>query len=283
MALELDPEEYKDSMSRILMSIVTPRPIGWISTEWNGRDNLAPFSYFNAVSSYPPVVMFSGRRRNGRRKDSVRFAMESGEFVANLVTEDLVEEMDATSAPLDGVSEFDVVGLDREPSETVTPPRVADAAAKLECTVIDTLEVYDNVLVFGEVQHISADERLTTDGKVDMNRVDSVGRLGGPHYTGLRFLDVEQSKFGPWKESAPTGFRVDETSLTLKVDDDEFEAVQNALSRIDDGESITSVAADTQFSESELAECTDRRPIYLDLEADDMRIEAALAEAGYLY
>lgn len=178
-----------DSLYRSLTSLVVPRPIGWISTvSAEGRDNLAPFSYFNAVSGDPPTVLFSAGERDGQPKDSARFAVETGEFVANLVTEDLVESMDATSAPV-AESEFDVVGLERRPAETVAPPRVAEAAACLECSVVETVSIGANTVVFGEVQHLFVDESLLTDGKVDSKKVDAIGRLGGPYYTRIDRLD----------------------------------------------------------------------------------------------
>lgn len=187
--MEIDAEAEADAMYRTLTSLVVPRPIGWISTVGaDGRDNLAPFSYFNAVSSRPPVVLFSAGQRDGRPKDSARFALETGEFVANLVTEGLIEVMDATSAPVDG-SEFDAVGIERAPARIVEPPRVADALACLECTVVDSVELEANTVVFGEVGHVHVDESLLTDGKVDTRKVDAVGRLGGPFYTGIDRLE----------------------------------------------------------------------------------------------
>lgn len=186
--MEIDAEANVDSMYRTLTSLVVPRPIGWISTIGeSGRDNLAPFSYFNAVSSRPPVVLFSAGQHNGRPKDSARFALRSGEFVANLVTQDVIEAMDATSASVSG-SEFDAAGIDRTPAETVAPPRVAAAHACLECSVRDSLEIEDNTVVFGDVQHVSVDEDLLSDGKVEARAVDAVGRLGGSLYTGVEPL-----------------------------------------------------------------------------------------------
>lgn len=278
--MELDPAEHADSMHRILTSLVTPRPIGWISTRAGDRDNLAPYSYFNVVSTHPPVLMFSAKARDGERKDTARMAMESGEFVANLVTEDLVEAMDATSAPLEDVSEFDRFDLNREEAQTVDAPRVAESAACMECSLYDEIEIYDHYVVFGDVRHIAIDERLTTDGVVDMNRIDSVGRLGGPYYTGLRFLDVNRSNFGAWTGSVPVGFSVDETQ-TLTVDRETFESIREALDRIEDGESPETVAEESPFGCTTLADCYERRDLYLEARADDERIEAALAKAGY--
>lgn len=279
--MELDPTEYEDAMHRIITSLVTPRPIGWISTRTDERDNLAPFSYFNVVSTYPPAIMFSASRRDGEPKDSARMAVESGEFVANLVTEEVVEAMDRTSAPLGDASEFDFVGLEREDAATVDAPRVASAAACLECTVYDTLDVYDNVVTIGTVEHISVDERLTTNGVVDMNRVDSVGRLGGPYYTRLDFMDVERQNFGAWRDPVPTGFVIDDETGWLAVDEESFRAAREAVRRIDEGESVATVAADAGFDRDELADCYERRELYLEGKADDERIEAALADAGF--
>lgn len=187
--MEIDAEANADAMYRTLTSLVVPRPIGWISTvSENGRDNLAPFSYFNAVSSRPPVVLFSAGTHDGRPKDSARFALETGEFVANLVTQDVIEAMDATSASVSG-SEFDAAGITRTAARTVAPPRVEAAHACLECTLRESLEVGAHTVVFGDVQHVSIDEELLTDGKVEARAVDAVGRLGGSFYTGVDPLE----------------------------------------------------------------------------------------------
>ncbi|MCB1435227.1 MAG: flavin reductase family protein, partial [Alphaproteobacteria bacterium] len=116
-------------------AIVAPRPIGWISTRaLDGRVNLAPYSYFNAISSRPFMVCFS----SDGVKDSLTFASESREFVANLVGRDLAEKMNETSvdAPR-GVNEFGVAGLTEAPCRIVAAPRVAEAYAALECKVTD--------------------------------------------------------------------------------------------------------------------------------------------------
>lgn len=187
--MEVDAEANADAMYRTLTSLVVPRPIGWISTVGeSGRDNLAPFSYFNAVSSDPPVVLFSAGTHEGRPKDSARFALETGEFVANLVTQDVIKSMDASSASVSG-SEFDSAGIDRTPARTVEPPRVGAAHACLECSVRDSLKIGDHTVVFGEVQHVFVDEALLTEGKVEARAVDAVGRLGGSFYTGVEPLD----------------------------------------------------------------------------------------------
>lgn len=187
--METDAATLGEGLYRTMTSLVVPRPIGWISTvDGRERDNLAPFSYFNAVSSRPPVVLFSAGERDGRPKDSTRFALESGEFVANLVTESVLERMDATSVAVEG-SEFEAAGIERAPSRTVTPPRVATAQACLECEVVESVRIGTNTVVFGEVKHLYVDDSLLTDGKVDTRKVDAVGRLGGPYYTGIDILE----------------------------------------------------------------------------------------------
>lgn len=188
--MEFDASTAADSMYRAMTSLVVPRPIGWISTvSDDGRDNLAPFSFFNVVSSRPPMVCFSAGSRGGAPKDSARFALETGAFVANLVTADLLERMDATSAAVEG-SEFDAAGLERAPAVAVEPPRVAAAQACLECEVVDSKTFGTNTVVFGEVEHIFVDDALLVDGKVEARAVDAIGRLGGPYYTGVEPLDA---------------------------------------------------------------------------------------------
>ena len=120
-------------------AIVAPRPIGWISTRsLDGRINLAPYSFFNAYSSSPPLVGFSSEGY----KDSAAFAAESGEFVANLASFDLMHPMSETSAPLPrGHSEFEHAKLTMAPCRLVKPPRVAQAHASLECKVSEIVRL----------------------------------------------------------------------------------------------------------------------------------------------
>lgn len=195
--MELDTDEIDPRTAyRIVSGVVVPRPIGWISTRSaDGVDNLAPFSYYNAVSSHPPVVMFSaGTRSDGASKDTPKNAVETGEFVANLVTEALVERMDMTSAGVErDESEFEFANLERAESVTVTPPRVADAAVCFECSLYKSLRVYDNTVILGEVKYIYLDDELLTDGELDVTKIDAIGRLGGPYYTRIDRLDFERS------------------------------------------------------------------------------------------
>ncbi|MFC6824276.1 flavin reductase family protein [Halopelagius fulvigenes] len=172
--------------ARLLKSAVTPRPIAWISTaDEDGADNLAPFSSYNHVSSERPVVLFtSPNEDNGGLKDTAWNALETGEFAVNVVTEPLLERMDRTSERLPpGESEFDLAGVERADCRRIEPSRVADAVVTMECTLYDSMEVHDRLMVLGEVRYVHVADEVLTDGKRDMTKVDTVGRLGGPYYT----------------------------------------------------------------------------------------------------
>lgn len=164
----------------LLTSLVVPRPIAWVSTiAPDGTVNLAPHSYFNIMSSEPPIVHFTSTGV----KDSLRNVRESGEFVVNIVTRDLVEEMNDTSIdfPPD-VSEMKWVGLEAAPSDVVRPPRVARAKAALECRVRQITSMGNGNMVFGEVVRFHVDDSVWVDGRVDPVALDPVCRLAGTSY-----------------------------------------------------------------------------------------------------
>jgi flavin reductase (DIM6/NTAB) family NADH-FMN oxidoreductase RutF len=173
-------------------SLVVPRPIGWISTlDGDGRPNLAPFSFFNAVSDNPPVVLFitNGGHVEGGYKDTPANAENTGEFVCNMATWDLREAMNRSSAPLPRArDEFDFAGLTPIPSRMVKPPRVAESPVHLECRYMQTVEIpgHDPVptkVVFGKVVGIHIDDRFITDGKVDVGAIKPIARMGYQDYT----------------------------------------------------------------------------------------------------
>ncbi|MBL8583047.1 MAG: flavin reductase family protein [Rhizobiaceae bacterium] len=173
-----------------LKAIVAPRPIGWISTQSrDGSVNLAPYSFFNAISTHPPLVFFSSEGH----KDSPVFAEETGAFVANLVGRDLAEKMNATSidAPR-GTSEFELAGLTPAPSVLVSPPRVAEAAAALECRVTEVLrpKALDgsqagSIVVIGQVVGVHIADEMLTDGLFDIVKAKTIGRLGYMDYASV--------------------------------------------------------------------------------------------------
>jgi flavin reductase (DIM6/NTAB) family NADH-FMN oxidoreductase RutF len=181
--MQIDPDTHDRSLYRTMTGAVVPRPIGWISTtSEDGVDNLAPYSYFNVVSVDPPVVMFSPADKGpDELKDSARNVVDTGEFVHNVVTRPLTESMNETSAMLPPEeSEFDHTGLERVESEKVTPPRVAEADVAFECELYDVVDVGVGTMILGEMVHV--DDAVTTDGKVDVRKIDAVGRLAGNYY-----------------------------------------------------------------------------------------------------
>ncbi|MET4807462.1 flavin reductase family protein [Limibacillus sp. MBR-115] len=174
-------------------AIVAPRPIGWITTlDGQGRINLAPYSFFNAVSDSPPTVFFasSGRSREVGVKDSQANAEETGEFVCNMATWDLRDAMNKTSASLPaGEDEAAFAGLEMVPSRLVKPPRVKASPVHLECRYLQTLELPSNdpgngnFVVFGEVVAVHIDDAMIDEkGLLDVTRYKPIARLGYMDY-----------------------------------------------------------------------------------------------------
>ena len=166
-------------------AIVSPRPIGWISTrDREGRDNLAPYSFFNAVAYLPPQVMFastSAKADRGWTKDSLANIRATGAFCVNVASWDQREAMNATSASLAlGADEFAHAGLAREECRTVAVARVAGAPAALECrlTRIVRLAGAHNWAAFGVVTGVHIRDDALVDGLLDVTRYGPLGRLG---------------------------------------------------------------------------------------------------------
>jgi flavin reductase (DIM6/NTAB) family NADH-FMN oxidoreductase RutF len=183
---KLPPREVYGWMT----SAIAPRPIAWVSTiAADGRTNLAPFSFFQGVTSNPPTLMFVPvNNRDGQLKDTVRNIQEVPEFVINVVPFALAEPMNATAATLPyGESEFTKFGIEAAPSTTVRPPRVAAAPVAFECTLDRIINIGEGPLaahvVFGRIHlvHIS-DTVLGADGRIDSAKLDLIGRLSGELY-----------------------------------------------------------------------------------------------------
>ena len=181
-------ERYK-----VLASLVTPRPIAWVTTvDGLERVNAAPFSFFNVFGSSPPLVAFApGNRepaKNGKvavPKDTARNIRERGEFVVNLVGPGNGEAMVATAASLpEGESELEAVGLTTSPSVVVKPPRIAEAPVSLECVEHTTLEIGMNRLVLGIVKHIHVVDGLIdpTNWHLDQEKWTPLGRMASPDW-----------------------------------------------------------------------------------------------------
>lgn len=199
---ELEPREAY----RLMLSLIVPRPIAWVSTLGaDGAPNLAPFSFYTGVSGNPPIVLFSvsprSARLGGGEKDTLRNVRATGEFVVNLVTEALVEVMNQTSGEYPpGVDEFTQARLTPAPSVDVRPPRVAEAPAALECRLhqLVPVEGSSSVMVLGRIvrYHIQADLHRDS-GLVDAAALRPVARLGGSEYATLgEVFSLERPKIG---------------------------------------------------------------------------------------
>jgi len=171
-------------------AIVTPRPIGWISTKGaDGSENLAPYSFFNAVAYVPPQVMFastSAKPDRARGKDSVANIIETGVFCVNIVEYAARDAMNVTSGAYDKeVDEFDHANIARVACDTIDCSRVANAPANLECklTQIVDLPGEANIAVFGEVTGIHMRDDCLKDGLFDVSTFQPLARLGYKDYT----------------------------------------------------------------------------------------------------
>lgn len=174
-------------------AIVAPRPIGWISTRGSsGTDNLAPYSFFNAVAYVPPQVMFSStsiKPDRGDTKDSVAQIRETGVFCVNIVGFEQRNQMNATSALLDKeADEFDTARIEKAECESIDCPRVASSPAALECklTQIVTLPGAANFAVFGEVTGVHIDDACLSDGLFDPAKYHPLARMGYKDYAVIR-------------------------------------------------------------------------------------------------
>ncbi len=183
--MQIDPAFCSGEVAnKWLTNLVVPRPIGWISTvDEKGIRNLAPFSAFNHVSGSPPMVMVSFSERNGNPKDTLVNILATREFVVNLVSEDLAEQMNCTSGnyPPD-VDEFEVAHLTPVASTRVAAPRVGEAPASLDCVLVQTVALprSKNILVIGEVVLFEVAERiLNAKGNVDPTRYRPLARTSG--------------------------------------------------------------------------------------------------------
>ncbi|MEM1236666.1 MAG: flavin reductase family protein [Pseudomonadota bacterium] len=170
-------------------AVITPRPIGWISTRGAGGDNLAPYSFFNGVAYQPPQVMFAStgaKEDRGDTKDSVTLIRESGVFCVNIVEYAARDTMNATAGPVPAeVDEFTHSGAVKAECETINCPRVGTAPASLECklTQIVRLDGAANYAVFGEVTGVHLRDDCMVDGKFDVTRYEPLARLGYRDYS----------------------------------------------------------------------------------------------------
>lgn len=176
---------------RLMTAMIVPRPIAFVSTlSREGVRNLAPFSFFTAVSANPPVVCFSPmiRGADAAKKDTLLNIEATGEFVINIVSEEIAAQMNACSADVPPeVDEFTLSGLTPAPSGSVAPPRVLESKASMECRLLQVLHVsprpLGGSLVLGEVVLFHIDDRLFNNYTLDPDGLRAFGRMGGSTYT----------------------------------------------------------------------------------------------------
>jgi len=196
-ALQSNADNYK-----LLTNLVVPRPIAWVTSQsQSGIVNLAPFSFFNAVGSNPLYVVVSvGKLDNGELKDTAKNILSSGEFVVNMVTEELFEAMNISAADFpEGESELAAANLHAAPSVKIKVPRVAEAQASLECKLHSSQLLGKNTLVIGEVVMFHVADHLMGP-RMHVNGFAPIGRLGAPSVycrTADRF-DAKRISYAEW-------------------------------------------------------------------------------------
>ena len=191
----IDPRTF-ERFNLILTGVVVPRPIAFVSTiSTDGVVNLAPYSFFNAVAYNPPTLVFSSSRKaagwQDKRKDTLSNIEETGEFVVNIVVDDIAAAMNATAAeyPAD-VSEFTIAGLTEAPSEIVRAPRVAESPVNMECRLVQVVNIgeqpHQHGLVIGEIVRMHLREDVLYEGpnglRVNHQALQPTGRLAGNAY-----------------------------------------------------------------------------------------------------
>ena len=185
----IDSQSFSpNALYRFMISVVVPRPIAFVSTVGrSGRFNVAPFSYFNAITNRPPLFGISINLRGGEHKDTLRNIRDSGEFVINSVSETLAARMVQTSGDwLEDVDEFELVGLTPVPSDLVRPPRVGESPVSMECRLYREIELGDATFVVGEMLRAHVSEDVLSEGRVDIEKLKPLGRLGGDGYSVVR-------------------------------------------------------------------------------------------------
>jgi flavin reductase (DIM6/NTAB) family NADH-FMN oxidoreductase RutF len=173
--------------AQLMNSVILPRPIAFVTTvNAAGRVNAAPFSWFCALSSNPPLLGVSISPRDGGPKDTLRNVRETRELVVNVVTEAMAAQIVKASGDWPGdVDELALVGLTAMPSDLVRPPRVAESPVSLECRLDRELALGESCFVVGEILRAHVRDEVLTEGRVDVAKLRPLARLGGEQYTGL--------------------------------------------------------------------------------------------------
>ena len=198
--VDIDPDALGGGpFYSFLTSVILPRPIAWVSTRSaEGVDNLAPHSFFTVSSVDPPIVQFT----SVGRKDSLRNVEQTREFVISLTPEPLFEQVNATGTDFPAqVSEFDAVGIERERSLKVAPPRVARSPVALECELHTTLTFGLGTVVMGRVVYAVVDEDVLENGRPAVDRLRPLSRLGGNEWgTHGQIREINRISYGEWPD-----------------------------------------------------------------------------------
>ena len=191
--MTIDPHATEAlNVYKLMIGAIVPRPIAFVSTvSTDGIRNLAPFSFFTGVSANPPIICFCPMSRQSGahpRKDTLRNIVTSREFVVNVVSEEIGQQMNLTSGEYPPeVDEFEVAGLTPIPSDLVKPPRVAEAHVHMECRLYLWMEIGElplsGNLVLGEIVRFHVDDRYVDNFKIDPEKLRAIGRMGGAGYT----------------------------------------------------------------------------------------------------
>ncbi len=189
--MKIFPEKLNRREShKLLLSIIVPRPIAFISTVSKvGVFNAAPFSFFCGISSSPPLLAVSISKRRGEKKDTLRNIEQTRDFAINIVTEEIAEKMNEASGDYPPeISEFEVVGLTPVSSELIASPRIKESPVSMECRLFDRIRIgeTDNTLIIGEVLLFHIEEAIFAEGEVDARKLFPIGRLGKDTYCRIR-------------------------------------------------------------------------------------------------
>ena len=192
--MQFDIQHTESSaLYKLLTGTVIPRPIGWISTiDANGINNLAPFSFFNVVSEDPPHVMFSTLRTGNKNKDTLNNILDNNQFVVNLVTEDIVEQMNSTSQSVAAdIDEFELANVTPIDSVYIQPKRVKESLVHFECEMVHNyfIENHQNggaCIIIGKIITMHIDDSILMENhRINLETYKPVARLAGSNYSKL--------------------------------------------------------------------------------------------------
>ena len=191
--MKFDPSEISfTEVHKLMIGSIVPRPIAFVSTlSKNGKNNIAPFSYFNGVCSRPPTIMFAPARRgwDGKEKDTLINIRDNNQFVINIVSESFAEQMVMCSTDFDSdVDEFEISGLNPIPSNKISPPRLLESKISYECELNQIVEIGEGdagsgFIVIGTIVLFHIDDDVYDNGHILLDRLEPLGRLAGNQYT----------------------------------------------------------------------------------------------------